>query len=143
MKENTMVRIDLELKQKAQNNNINLSATLEEALIIKLGLIDGSANEIEVITLKNELEKEQQIIHEKALNVQNLIQKLKKYEQDLELQTQEKLKKQKELIENANKCLICLKVLSDTEKIITAKKGKICNYCYHSADTLKLKEALK
>jgi hypothetical protein len=132
MKANTTLTIDVNLRNKARQLNINLSELFKESLINKIAILEEDVEGIDVVLIKRELEREERKLNNISGKVSSLRTKLLMIEEKKNKEQELKLKEEKKIIEELRKCKNCGVVIETETKFHDFPIGKICNACFIS-----------
>jgi hypothetical protein len=140
MKVNTTLTIDIGIRQKAKQLNINLSELFKEALINKIAIIEEDIDGIDFLLLKRELEREEKKLTNQGQKVSNLRTKLIMIEEKKQKLIVQALEEKKKEIEEGKKCKNCGLVIPEGITVHEFKIGKICNSCFMKSDKTDYKK---
>lgn len=131
MKSKVTLNCETNLLEESRNYQINLSKTLEEALINKLSFIKGDTENMDIALTKKELDKEEKKLTKIQTKVSSLRSIISQAE-DLILKEEEKrIKEEKKKVEALTKCINCGSFFGD-KKAHKFNSGLVCNTCFMS-----------
>lgn len=128
MKVQTMVTIDEELKRIAKRHQICISTALNEYLQV---LVDRQEQDVDGINIeleRNKLSKLQKKASSVQIEINTCQKNILNWENKQQKKEEERLKKEKDLIESQSKCMNCGNPIQ--HKSHKFKVGNVCNACY-------------
>lgn len=138
-KQRLNLSIDPIILDKIKRYNINISENVEMMLKRLIGVrendIDGINLEllnIEITALQDNINKETIELREKMTLKENIEKKHKEIEEN-------KLKQEKERIENSMKCLNCKNTINEKLKFHRFALGVVCNSCFMTCSATDIK----
>ena len=124
----TMVTIDEDLKKQAKSLQINISGALNEYLETLVNRHNQDVGGINIELERRKLSKLQKQQGDLQASVNECLSIITVWEEKREQEQENRLKKEKELIEAQSKCTNCGNMI--VSKVFNLGKDRLCKACY-------------
>jgi len=134
MKVKVTTNLDYELKQKIEKSGLSIAQILDEAVRSRLAFEEKDVNQIDINLTKIQLEKVTQNLSILALERSRLDDQLRKAIEKQEAAENERLQKEKEVIESKQVCCVCGELLTHRFHKTKVINQFMCPNCWVTMD---------